>query len=72
MSPRCSKSGMRNQTYYVLFSVVTDYFGAMKPSRELRKTFHDSSELRNYAAVLVLPRCQIVAIPAFFMISPVF
>ncbi|KRZ62218.1 hypothetical protein T02_3477 [Trichinella nativa] len=33
--------------------------------------FHDSSELRNYAAVLVLPRCQIVAIAAFFMISPV-
>ncbi|KRZ85501.1 hypothetical protein T08_14288, partial [Trichinella sp. T8] len=37
--------------------------------------FHDSSELRNYAAVLVLRaivgmRCQIVAIPAFFMISP--
>ncbi|KRZ56721.1 hypothetical protein T02_13142 [Trichinella nativa] len=32
--------------------------------------FHDSSELRNYAAVLVLPRCQIVAIAAFFMISP--
>ncbi|KRY06703.1 hypothetical protein T12_15258 [Trichinella patagoniensis] len=41
MSPRCSKSGMRNHPL---------------ESFERPAFFHDSSELRNYAAVLVLPR----------------